>query len=290
LETNEGMIGGEQPANASGYFELVGLAKTYYRLTVTAPGFQLYERDVDLRSVGDKLVVSVQLSPAPQSKAVSPPASASFTDKNAPNKARKQYEKGGEALRNGNLSEAQSHLERAVTEYSCYARAQTDLAVVLALQHELGRAESALKQAVACDPDYLDAYAALGRLYHDEKRYQESVAALREGLRRAPGEWQFYYQLGSSEYELREYAKAEQAYLRAESLSSKVPAEIHVKLADVYLKQVAYQKAYTEMQAYVRAEPKGRFAPELKSVMRRMESDGTVPPSADSVQSPPNKP
>jgi len=291
LETNEGMIGGEQPANASGYFEFVGLAKTYYRLTVTAPGFQLYERDVDLRSVGDKLVVSVQLSPAPQSKAVSPPASASFTDKNAPKKARKQYEKGGEALRNGNLSEAQSHLERAVTEYSCYARAQTDLAVVLALQHELGRAESALKQAVACDPDYLDAYAALGRLYHDEKRYQESVATLREGLRRSPGAWQFYYQLGSSEYELREYAKAEQAYLRAESLSSTVPAEIHVKLADVYLKQVAYQKAYTEMQAYVRAEPKGRFAPELKSVMRRMESDGTVPaPSADSAQSPPNTP
>ena len=39
LETNEGLIGGEQPVNTSGYFEFVGLAKTYYRLMVTAPGF-----------------------------------------------------------------------------------------------------------------------------------------------------------------------------------------------------------------------------------------------------------
>src|SRR5207302_1787637 len=97
LETNEGLIGGEQPVNTSGYFEFVGLAKTYYRLTVTAPGFQSYQRDLDLRSVGDRLVVNVQLSPALKSKAPPPPASLSFTDSKASKEARKEYEQGERA-------------------------------------------------------------------------------------------------------------------------------------------------------------------------------------------------
>ena len=291
LETNEGMIGGQQAVNTSGYFEFVGLAKTYYRLTVTASGFQAYQQDLDLRSVGDRFVVNVRLSPALASKLLPLPVSPSFTDNHASKKARKEYAKGVRALHERDLAEAQSHLERAVEEYPCYARAQADLALVLSQEHQLPGSEAALKKALECDPDYLDAYNELGQLYYNEEKYQESEAVLRQGLRRSPASWQFYYQLGASDYRLGQYRKAEQEYLKAESLSSSVPAEIHVKLADVYLKQSAYDKAYTEMQAYVRAEPDGRFAPKLKRVMRQMESD-RIPQTAHppSAQSPPREP
>lgn len=281
IETEEGMLGGEQPVNASGYFEFLGLKPAQYRLIVDATGFQSYQQDIDLRSVGNRLNINVQLSPAHGSQSSALAATPSRTDAQAPRSARKEYEKAAHALGEGKPSDAQSHLQKAITEYPCYARAQTDLAAILAAERKPEASEAALKQSTSCDPDYLDAYAGLGRLYYDEKRYDDSVSALREGVRRSPGSWQFYYQLGASEYGLREYAKAEQAYLRAESLSSALPAEVHVKLADVYLKEAAYGKAYDEMQAYVRAEPNGRFAAELKSVMKRMESDGTVrPPSA----------
>jgi tetratricopeptide (TPR) repeat protein len=273
LETNEGMIGGQQPVNTAGYFEFVGLAKTHYRLTVTAPGFQPFEQDLNLGLVGNKLVVSVQLSPAPKSKALPPPVSRSFTDNNAPKNARKEYEKGDRALRGGNLSDARSHFEKSVKEYPCYTRAQTDLALVLSATNQFAESEAALKKALECDPDYLDTYHELGQLYHNEKKYRDSEVILQEGLRRSPASWQFYYQLGADHYHLGQYGKAEQEYLKAESLSSTVPAEIHVKLADVYLKQSAYDKAYAEMQAYVRAEPNGPFAAKLNSVMRQMESD-----------------
>jgi tetratricopeptide (TPR) repeat protein len=213
LETSEGIIGGEQTANAAGYFEFLGLAKTYYRLTVTAPGFQPYQRDVDLRSVGDKLVISVQLSPALTSKAPSPAASSSFTDRNASKNARREYEKGVRALRGGDLPEAKSHLEKAVKEYPCFARAQTDLALVLSEQKQFNPSEAALKKAQECDPDYLDAYAELGQLYYNEKKYKSSEGVLQEGLRRSPSSWQFYYQLGADHYHLAEYGKAEKEYL-----------------------------------------------------------------------------
>jgi tetratricopeptide (TPR) repeat protein len=290
LETNEGNIGGSQPVNASGYFEFVGLAKTYYRLTVTASGFQPYQQDVDLRSVGDKLVINVQLSPALKSASAERPVSSSFTDHKASKKARQEYEKGTRALRDGNLSAAQSHFEKSVREYPCYARAQTDLALVLSERHQLPESETALKKALKCDPDYLDPYNELGQLYYNEKSYQESETILQEGLRRSPGSWQFYYQLGANAYRLGQYRDAEQEYLKAESLSSSVPAEIHVKLADVYLRQRAYDKAYAEMRAYVVAEPGGPFAPKLKQVMRQMESDRVVTVAPSAARSVPPQP
>jgi tetratricopeptide (TPR) repeat protein len=276
LETDEGMAAGQQPVNSGGYFEFVGLKRANYRLTVSAPGFQAYEQNVDLRSVGSRLNINIQLSPANKSKSLPPPAASSFTDNNASRKARKEYEQGDRALQQGNLPEAQAHLEKSVNEYPCYARAQAALAVVLSKQRQLSASESALKKALQCDPDYLDAYTELGQLYYAENRYPDSAAILQQGVRRSPGSWQFHYQLGAADYRLHDYASAEQEYLRAQSLSSSVPVEVHVKLADVYLKENALEKAYAEMQTYVREDPSGPFAAELKSVMRRMESDRIV--------------
>jgi len=276
LETSEGMNCGDQPVNTAGYFEYIGLAKGYYHLTVTAPGFQTYQQDLSLGTVGDKLVINVHLSPAPTSKSLPPPPS-SFTDNNASKKARKEYQKGAAALHGGNLSAAESHLRKAVEEYPCYVRAQTDLALALNQKQQFSGSEAALRKAMECDPDYLDTYNELGQLYFNEKKYAESQAVLQEGLRRSPQSWQFYFQIGADDYHLGKYAAAEQEFLKAESLNASLPAEVHVRLADVYLKQSAYTKAYAEMQAYLRAEPNGLYAAKVRSLMHQMESDRAVP-------------
>jgi len=190
-------------------------------------------------------------------------------------------------LRDKNLSAAESRFRKAVEEYPCYARAQTDLALVLNERQQFPASEAALKKAMECDPDYLDTYNELGQLYYNEKKYQESQAILQEGLRRSPQSWQFYYQLGADHYHLGQYVTAEQEYLKAESLNASVPAEIHVKLADVYLKESAYGEAYAEMQAYMRTAPNGPYAERVRDLMHRMESDHTVAAGqASTAQSP----
>ena len=277
LETSEGMNCGDQPVNTAGYFEFVGLARTSYHLTVTAPGFRDYHQDVSLGTAGDKLVINVHLIPTSTSKSLPPPASSSFTDNHAPKKARKEYEKGSAALRNHNLAEAESHLSKAVAEYPCYVRAQADLALVLSQKQQSPASEAALKKALECDPDFLDTYNELGQLYYNEKKYQESKAVLQEGLRRSPQSWQFYFQLGADDYHLGQFAAAEQEFLKAESLNAALPAEVHVRLADVYLKQSAYAKAYDEMQAYLRVEPNGPYTARVRSLMHQMETDRAVP-------------
>ncbi|PYV07238.1 MAG: hypothetical protein DMG26_00765 [Acidobacteria bacterium] len=275
LTTAEGLMVVQQSPSSAGQFEFGGLAKIPYHLTVTADGFQPYEQELDLSHSGDKTILNVYLTPLRGTKQAGSEL-PTFTDSRVPRKARKEFEKGKRALRDRNFSEAQAHFERAVEEYPCYARAQTDLALALTTQSDRPHAEAALKKAIECDPDFVDAYSQLGWFFNGGKQFSESARVLQEGLRRSPSAWQFYYQLGIAHYGLGDYNKAEEEYLKAESLNPEPPAEIHVKLADVYLKKSAFGKAYAEMESYLRAEPGGRFEVKVRELMKQLESAGLV--------------
>jgi len=150
------------------------------------------------------------------------------------------------------------------------------LVLALTTQRDRPHAEAALKKAIECDPDFVDAYSQLGWLFNGGKRFSESARVLQEGLRHSPSAWQFYYQLGIAHYGLGDYNRAEEEYLKAESLNPEPPAEIHVKLADVYLKKSAFDKAHSEMESYLHAEPGGRFAVKVRELMKQLESAGLV--------------
>ncbi len=274
LATAEGLMVVQQSPTSAGQFEF-GLAKIPYHLTVTADGFQPYEQELDLSHSGDKTILNVYLTPLKETKQAGSKL-PTLTDSKTPRKARKEFEKGERALRDKNFCEAQAHFEKAVEEYPCYARAQTDLALALTTQRDRPHAEAALKKAIECDPDFVDAYSQLGWFFNGGKRFSESAVVLQEGLRRSPSAWQFYYQLGVAHYGLGDYNKAEEEYLKAESLNPEPPAEIHVKLADVYLKKSAFDKAYSEMESYLHAEPSGRFAAKVRELMKQLGSAGLV--------------
>jgi tetratricopeptide (TPR) repeat protein len=280
VETESGERAAQTPANSDGRFDLGDLRKLRYRLIVTAEGFETWQQEIDLGQGASQYTVRITLTPLNKVKE-SPAAALALTDAQAPKTARKEYEKGSRALAARELDEAHAHLERAVVEFPCYARAQTDLAVILTERHELSGAEAALRKAVQCDPAFPDAYTQLGQLLNAEKKFAESADLLEDGLRRSPGAWQFYYQLAMAHFGLKQYSQAEEEYLKVQSINPSPPAELHVKLADVYLKENAYDKAYAEMQAYLQAEPKGRFAPKIKDIMQQMESSGvlTAPPT-----------
>lgn len=291
LATEEGMVTAQQPVHSDGRFEFDNLRKTTYTISVTAQGFQTAEKTLNVGYAANIYFANFTLTPAGTSKVRTPPPALS--DLQAPKKARREYEKGSRALAERHFADARSHLEKAVALDPCYARARTDLATVLSTQHDLKGAEATLRQAISCDAGFLDAYVELGEILNAQKRFAEGETVLEEGLRRAPGSWPFYYQLGVARFGLAKYHDAEQEFLKAESFETSPPADIHVKLADVYLKEDAYDKAYGEMQAYLRADPNGRFAARIKGVMHQMEDSGalhTRQAQADSSARSANKP
>jgi tetratricopeptide (TPR) repeat protein len=286
VETESGERAAQRPANSEGRFDFGDLKKLRYRLIVTAEGYETWQQEIDLGQYAGEYIVRVTLTPSNKVKEVAA-SSPALTDAQAPKTARKEYEKGSRALAARELPEARAHLEKALSEFPCYARAQTDLALILTERHEVPGAETALRKAVQCDPGFPDAYIQLGQLLNAEKKFAESAELLQDGLRRSPGAWQFYYQLAMAHYGLKQYSQAEEEYLKVQSLNPNPPAELHVKLADVYLKENAYDKAYAQMQAYLQAEPEGRFASKIKAIMRQMESSGALGASPTKASHPP---
>lgn len=281
LETVDGMLVAEQPADTRGAFRFPDLQRGYYRVTATAEGFQTTQQALDLRRGAARFLITITMTPLEKSRpqAEGPvPASDLMASKNA----RKAFEKGHRALARDKLDEARAHFERAVSEYPCYARAQTELGVTFGLLNEFPSAETALKKALECDEGFLEAYIQLGLFLNLQKKFQASDSVLQKGLNHFPAAWQLHYQGATAAYGQGRYAEAEQKYLRAQSLSSAVPKEIHVRLADIYVQQNHYNKAYAELQAYLRAEPEGRFAAKAADVISRMEKAGVAHASQSS--------
>jgi tetratricopeptide (TPR) repeat protein len=288
LEDSQGRVIGEQQVSTNGQYSFSGLAKLQYTLIATAEGHENYVQRLDLTSEGGTTIVNILLRSL-KNEQISMPSSAARTDAAAPKKARQELDRGARASAERKLSEAQAHFEKAVRIYPCYARAQMDLALTLMQERQSPRAEAPLKKAIECDPDFVEPYLHLGRLFNAQHRYAESRSILADGVRRAPGSWLLYYHLGQADEGLQNYPLAEQELLRALSFGPGVSAAVHEKLADVYLKENAYDKAYAEMRAYLEAEPDGPYAARIKAVMQQLESAGRVHPAPGQLVSGPPK-
>jgi len=275
LETEDGELVRTQPANQDGQFEFVDLRKMRYLLRVTAEGFQAMQQFCDLRTPSARVLLNLFLTPMGRTKSEKGLA-PSLTDQQAPEKAREEYSKGIGAFAKGEYSSARGHLEKAITDYPCFARAQTQLALTLIGMGSSGQAEAPLRKSIECDPGYYEAHLVLGQLFNQEKKFGESEKILTEGLRLSPASWQFYYQLGVAHFGLRQYSKADLDYQKVLSFNPTPPPEYHVKVADVYLAQEAYDKAYAEMQAYLQAQPSGRFAEKIRKIIREMGAAGVL--------------
>jgi tetratricopeptide (TPR) repeat protein len=275
LETEEGMLVQSQAANPAGEFEFTDLRKNPYRLTVTAEGFQTLQQVLDLRTPSNRVFINVFLTPVRGTRSEKGPA-PTLTDQQAPKKAHEEYNKGMQAFSKEKHSDARGHFEKAINEYPCFARAQVQMAVTLIYLSAFPRAEAALRKSLECDPGYSEAHLVLGQLLNMNRRFGESEKILTEGIRLSPGSWQFYYQLGIAHFGLGQYPEAGLDYQKVLSLYSAPPPEYHVKIADVYLAQQVYDKAYAEMQAYLLAQPNGRFAERIQKIIQEMKAAGVL--------------
>lgn len=266
----------QQYVGANGKFEFDNLKDGMYRLTVTAKGYKTVTQEVDMHYFASRypniylLPEDTKVTAAPSSHTVA------STDLAAPKKARKEYEKGEQSLQDGNAAEARSHLEKAVKDYPCYARALASLGVALSMQNQFAPAETTLRKALTCDSGFLEAYIQLAILLSAEGKFAESQANLQSGLGHFPGEWQLYYQLGTATGGAGKFAEAEQAFSKGESLNPALPPEFHLKVAALYIRWKQYDRARAEMQAYLAADPNGRYAAETRTMIKRLESSGML--------------
>jgi tetratricopeptide (TPR) repeat protein len=270
-------------ANADGQFEFESVRSNACLLRVSAEGFQTFQQRLDEMTFSQyRTFINVALTPVGQIESEEA-APAVLTDQKAPEKARDELVKGVQALLKEKYSDARTHFEKAIAVYPCYARAQTELAIVLIPSGNFTRAESALRKSIQCDSGYHQARLVLGQLLNMQKRFGESEKTLREAIRLAPSWWELYYQLGIADFGLGEYAKAAEEYEEVLSFNPAPPSSYYARAADAYLARKTYDKAYAMMQDYLRIDPQGRFAEKIRTTIQQMEAEGVLTKSMESA-------
>jgi tetratricopeptide (TPR) repeat protein len=219
---------------------------------------------LDLVPLNKEPVPEVSVTPSDSADAVS------VKDLAIPEPARMEFSKGEESLRAKNADESVKHFQKAIKLYDDYPQAYRMLGDAYVEKQQWPEAETALKKSIELQPDLVSAYFDLGALRNQTKNYPGAEEALKKGLELTPDATVGKYELAKTYWALGRWQDA--APLAAETVKA-LPdlAAAHVLLANIRLKQRDGAGALHEYQEYLRIEPQGAMAPQVREMVEKLQ-------------------
>jgi tetratricopeptide (TPR) repeat protein len=219
---------------------------------------------LDLIPLNKEPIAEVSVPPADSADAVS------VKDLAIPQPARMEFNKGEEAMRAKNADEGVKHFQKAVKLYDAYPQAYRMLGDAFVEKQQWPEAEIALKRSIELQQDLAPAYFDLGALRNQTKNYTGAEEALKKGLELTPDAAVGKYELAKTYWAMGRWQDA--APLAADTVKA-LPdlAAAHVLLANIRLKQRDAAGALHEYQEYLRIEPQGTMAPQVRDMVEKIQ-------------------
>jgi len=227
----------------------------------------------------------------------------SATPYKAPVHARKAYEKGLEAKKNGRVTEAHKYFEQALEIYPKYASAWFQLGTVFEKEKQKDSARAAYAQATTIDPRFLPPYPSLAAMAYEAGNWTEVLQftghiidhdLLNHGDFGAgyvldldelyPAAAYFYNAVAN--YKLNKIEEAEKSALKAEhvDLLTNFP-QLHLLLAEIFARKRSYAGAISELKAYLELAPRANDADQVREQLAELERlNRSAPTSEKPVQ------
>jgi tetratricopeptide (TPR) repeat protein len=199
----------------------------------------------------------------------------------APNDARKEYEKGIVAKKDGKLEDAQQHFEDAVKLYPKYTIAWYQLGTVLQKEKQKDDAHAAYVQATITDNKFLPPYLSLATLEAEGANWPEvlkltgHVVALEplkhEGLNGyildldSLDYAEVYFYEALANYNLHNLEAAEKSGVKAEQLDVRPRfPQLRLLLADIFAQKNKNAAAIKELQIFLELAPEAKNAERVR--------------------------
>jgi TolA-binding protein len=218
----------------------------------------------------------------------------------APSNARKAYEKGLQAEKNGKLADARKYFEQAVEMSPRYASAWFRLGTVLEKENEKDSARAAYTKASAIDARFLPPYLSLASMAYEAQdwtsvlQFTAHVMALdpldygaENGYVVDLDEWNLgdaYFYNAVANYKLNNIEAAEKSALKAERVDLLTHAPLlHLLLAEIFTQAKDYALAIAELQTFLELYPHAKEGELAREQVAKLEK---LSHSAPSIEKP----
>jgi Flp pilus assembly protein TadD len=188
-----------------------------------------------------------------------------------PKAARKEYERGAKASRQGHPQKAIEHFQRALALHPRYVEALNDLGVQYLRLNDLAQARAAFQKAIEVDPQASHPYVNLGFLHLLQKEYEAALAALQHAVTRDPTNWSARMLYGIALMHTGDLVRAHAELERALALGPPPTSSIvRLHLANLFLWQKDYARALEQSEKYLEEVPNAANAAEVRQRVKRL--------------------
>ena len=210
-----------------------------------------------LVEVGSIIVHPMAAAAAPQKFTVS------VGSLEAPEKAKKAFEKGEEQANKGKWASACDSFKRAIQEYPRYALAWLELGRVQAQQNSFLAAQQSFHEAVSKDSHLTQAYVELARVAVAQKEWKELADATEHLVESSPDtNPQYWFLNGAANLNLGNLGQAENSAVRGLRLDTKhsIP-QLEYLYGLALAMRGDYKNAAQHLSTYLQLSPHSVDAP-----------------------------
>jgi tetratricopeptide (TPR) repeat protein len=259
------------PNPLDGSFELQGLPAGEYELVVQN-GLAETRTSISVSAGANFVTLTLPSTGKPGENDGSMVSAAQLA---VPKKARHEYEKAENAAQKSKWAEANQRLQKALVIWPKFAEALVLRAIIERNQYSSEQAITDAEKAVESDPAFGKAYVVLGAAYTDVNRWDDAVRALDHGVRIAPDYWQGYYEMSRTLLLEKDFAGALQHAQKALDVGHTNFAMLHLIKGYSYLGLSNQPAARTELETYVKLEPKSDAALRVRTILEGMSHPAT---------------
>lgn len=199
--------------------------------------------------------------------------SVSVVSLQAPKDARKAYEKGLDAVKRGNLPQAQQQFEKSVQMYPKHAAAWFELGRILHQQNQTEAARKACSEAIAADSKFVNPYLELAYIAAQDGKWPEVITLTDQAMALDPLDYPSGFFLNAvAQYNLGNMVAAESSARRAERLDSQHHlARLGLLMASILMRKDDYNGALERLRNYLKASPNAPDANDVKTQISYLE-------------------
>jgi tetratricopeptide (TPR) repeat protein len=260
--------------NKQGEFRFDNLSEGIYYIQAEVEGEE-FEPVVQKIALGRGIVgeVTIQLrdKKSPVSLNTSRVVSVAELRQSVPSLAKKEYELGLKLVAKGNLLEAASHFQQAISLYPEYLAARNDLGAQFLKLKRIDEAENAFKIVIERDPKNFNAKFNLGLVRVERKDYLEAINQLNQAIvidstRPVARLW-----LGVAMLESGDIPAAERELTKALVMCGSECIAAHYHLARIYSRRGDTAEALRSLRAYLDDAPKGEYVSDARELEKKLQ-------------------